>query len=150
MSGLPLQGWVGYLCRGEWAPFASARALSSEWVSYLRRSEWATIASATALSSEWVGYLCRSEWAPLASARALSGSPSITVSAEKAKPRNPPNQETQIPRYKYISKFKLNLNLYCETLGNLSFSMWWISGVSIFSENCHTILSTSLIWGGYD
>jgi len=42
---------------------------------------------------------------------------------------NPPNPETQIPQYKFKWSQGLNLNLYRETPRNLSFSIWWVSGV---------------------
>jgi len=44
-------------------------------------------------------------------------------------PRNTPSRETQIPRYKFKSNQKLILNLYRETLRNLSFLILWISRV---------------------
>jgi len=46
-------------------------------------------------------------------------------------PRNPPNPETQIPRYKFTGKWdqNLNLNLYHAMPRKLSFSIRWISGM---------------------
>jgi len=46
----------------------------------------------------------------------------------------PPHRETQIPLYKFESNQQLNLNLYCEILRNLSFTIWWISGVAFWVE----------------
>jgi len=43
-------------------------------------------------------------------------------------PQNPPNRETQSPRYKFKLIQHLNLNLYSEIPRNLSFSIWQISG----------------------
>ena len=65
-------------------------------------------------------------------------------------PRNPPNQETQIPRYRFKLNQNFNLNLYGEkprnlsffdltdfrdaafSVRNLSFSIWRISGMQNF------------------
>ena len=44
-------------------------------------------------------------------------------------PRNPPNQETQIPRCKFKLNKNHNLNWYREIPRNLCFSMWQIVGV---------------------
>ena len=56
-------------------------------------------------------------------------------------PRNPPNLETQIPRYKLKRHQNLNLNLHRKIPTNPSFSMWWISVCSNFSGNCHILSS---------
>jgi len=44
-------------------------------------------------------------------------------------PRNPPYRQTQISRYHIKLNENLDLCLYHKILGNLSFSIWWISGV---------------------
>jgi len=51
--------------------------------------------------------------------------------------RNPPNPETQFPRYNLKLNQNLDLNLYRETPGNLSFWIWWSLGCSNFSANHH-------------
>jgi len=48
-------------------------------------------------------------------------------------PRNPPNRETQIPRYKFKVNQNPNLNLYREIPRNLSFSIWLDFGDVTFS-----------------
>jgi len=53
-------------------------------------------------------------------------------------PRNPQNQETQIPRYKFKVNQNPNLNLYHEIPRNLSFSIFvGFVGCSIFGRNFH-------------
>jgi len=47
-------------------------------------------------------------------------------------PRNPPNSETQISRYKFKLSQNLALNLYRKILLNLSFSIEWIWGIQHF------------------
>jgi len=59
----------------------------------------------------------------------------MTFSTEMLRPRNPPDRETQIPRYKFKLNQNLNLNLYCEIPRNLSFLIWWLSGVQHFQWN---------------
>ena len=41
-------------------------------------------------------------------------------------PRNPPNLETRIHRYKFKLNQNLTLNLHRDVPRNLSFSIWWI------------------------
>jgi len=52
--------------------------------------------------------------------------------------QNPPNRETQIPRYKFQLNRQVDMTLYREISRNLSFSIWWIWGkcCSIFSGDC--------------
>jgi len=59
-------------------------------------------------------------------------------------PRNPPNPESQILgcTIKFFQNF--DLNLYRKILENLSFLIWWISGIeqvmSILSGKCHAVV----------
>jgi len=51
------------------------------------------------------------------------------ISLKLQHPRNPPNQETLIPRHKCKWNHIRILNLYREILRNLNFSIWWFLGM---------------------
>jgi len=56
----------------------------------------------------------------------------ITHPPENATPPKPTKSRNITPRYKFQSNQCFNLNLYREIPGNLSVSIWWILGGSIF------------------
>ena len=75
----------------------------------------------------------------------------MTFSLKLLHPRHPSNRETQSPRYKFKLFQNLNLNLHCEIPRNLSFLIWWISGMLYFQWNLsyqHRVpyLCTSTTW----